>query len=124
MTTKEATKTEANSVGTDEVIEHFWPEHLSGNEVKTKWPRGRNVKIAGITIEEVFDKQINKGKRMVVVYFDGIDRGLVTNKTNGRRLAELFGGDSEQWVGKVVSIVSANRSNNTIGVDVDEPFVE
>lgn len=107
-----------------QILEHFWPDHLSGQEVKTKWPRGRNATIAKVTVEDVFDKQINKDKKMVVVYFDGIDRGLVTNKTNGRWLASQFGGNSDDWLGKEVSLVAANRSNGTIGVDLDEPFKE
>lgn len=107
---------------TDEVIEHFWPDHLSGQEVKTKWPRGRNATIESVAIELVFDRQINESKEMVVLYFGGIDRGLVTNKTNGRWVADKFGGDSGEWVGKEVSLTPANRSNGTIGVDIDEPF--
>jgi len=104
------------------VLEHFWPEHLSGGEVKTKWPRGRNVVIAGVNIEPVFDSQKNASKDMVIVYFDGIQRGLVCNKTNGRKLAEMFGGSDAEWIGKEVSITHAKRSNGTIGVDIDEPF--
>ena len=115
---------ETKEQDTNEVIEYFWPDHLSGNEVKTKWPRGRNVTIERVAIENVFDKQINKDKQMVVIHFEEIDRGLVTNKTNGRWLANQFGGDDTDWVGKEVSITPANRSNNTIGVDIDEPFKE
>lgn len=120
MSTNETTE----QTDTDAVIEHFWPDHLSGNEVKTKWPRGRNVRIENIGIEKVFDKQINDSKEMVVVHFEDIERGLVTNKTNGRKLAEMFGGDSDKWIGKEVSITHAKRSNGTIGVDVDEAFGE
>ena len=113
---------EAKTDETD-VVEYFWPEHLSGQEVKTKWPRGRDAEIARVEIEGVFDKQINETKQMVVVYFVGISRGMVCNKTNGRLLAELFGGDADKWVGQSVSIVAAKRSNGTIGVDIDKPTV-
>lgn len=119
------TKSTANTpADSSEILEHFWPDHLSGQEVKTKWRQGRNATIEQVGIEDVFDKQINKNKRMVVIHFAGIDRGLVVNKTNGRWLANAFGGDSAKWIGKEVSIVAANRSNGTIGVDVDEAFVE
>lgn len=106
-----------------DVVEYFWPEHLSGQEVKTKWPRGRDVEIERVEVEGVFDQQINATKQMVVIYFCGVSRGMVCNKTNGRLLAEMFGGDAEKWVGKSVSIVAAKRSNGTIGVDVDKPTV-
>ena len=111
------TETEAESV-----LDHFWPDHLSGQEVKTKWPRGRNATIESVGIEDIFHKDINEHKPKVVVVFEGIGRGLVCNKTNGRWLAEQFGGDADKWVGKVVSLMAANRSNGTIGVDIDKPF--
>lgn len=114
----DATKTTERQ--SDSVIEHFWPEHLSGQEVKTKWPRGRNATIERVIVEDVFDKQINNSKEMVVIYFQDIPRGLVTNKTNGRWLANHLGGDADKWVGKEVSLCAANRSNGTIGVDVGE----
>ncbi len=120
------TKSEAADVASsnesESVLEHFWPEHLSGGEVKQVWPRGRDVTICGVSIEDVYDKNTQATKPMVVVYFDGVKRGLVTNKTNGRWLAAKFGSNSDNWVGKVVSIVSANRSNGTVGVDVGDPF--
>lgn len=106
-----------------DVVEYFWPEHLSGQEVKTKWPRGRDANISKVEVEPVFDKQRNEHKDMVVVYFEGIDRGMVCNKTNGRLLAEMFGGDSEKWIGQSVSIMYAKRTNGTIGVDIDKPTV-
>jgi hypothetical protein len=118
---KEANAPEQNG---ESVLEHFWPEHLSGQEVKTKWSRGRNATIERVLVEDVFDQQINKEKQMVVIYFEGIVRGLVTNKTNGRWLAKQFGGDADKWAGREVSIQAANRSNGTIGVDLGEPFEE
>ena len=113
---------EAVESQTSEIIEHFWPEHLSGQQVKTVWPQGRNAKIERVVIEDVFDKQTNEKKRMPIIYFEGIDRGLVCNKTNGRLLVEMFGGSDTDWIGKEVSLMAAKRSNGTIGVDVDKPF--
>ena len=104
------------------ITEHFWPAHLSGKEVKTKWPRGRNAVISRVAVEKVFDSQTNNHKEMVVVYFEEIERGLVTNKTNGRWLMDMFGDDSDGWIGKTVSITAAKRSNGRVGVDVLEAF--
>ena len=113
---------EKQQATTSDVVEHFWPEHLSGQEVKTKWPRGRNATITQVAIEEVFDNQINAKKRMVVIYFEGIARGLVTNKTNGRWVAKQLGGDDHLWLGQSVSLMAAQRSNGSMGVDLGEPF--
>ena len=124
MSTEAKENQESKQTKTSEVVEHFWPEHLSGQEVRTKWPRGRNATISQVAIEEVFDQQINKAKRMVVLYFEGIPRGLVVNKTNGRWVAKQFGGDDHLWLGQSVSLMAAQRSNGTLGVDIGEPFEE
>jgi len=112
-------KTEAS-----DIIEHFWPEHLSGKEVKTKWPKGRNATIVKVEMGSVFDQQINETKEMPIVFFEGISRGLVCNKTNGRMLIELFGKTDTDWVGQEVSIAAAKRSNGTLGVDIEKPEEE
>jgi len=39
-----------------------------------------------------------------VVWFAGEPRGLVLNKTNGSRLAELFGEETDGWGGKTVGL--------------------
>lgn len=103
------------------IAEHFWPAHLSGGECKTKWPTGRNATIERVAVESVFDSQKNESKEMAIIYFEGINRGLVCNKTNGRFLVEQFGGDDSDWIGKEVRIAAANRSNGTVGVDVEKP---
>ena len=124
MSAAETKRPETKKTESGQVIEYMWSEHLSGLEVKTKWPRGRNVTIERVEIGEVFDQQINSTKEMVIAYFQGLPRGLVVNKTNLRFLASKFGGDDKLWIGQDVSITAAKRSNGTIGVDLDEPISE
>ncbi len=39
-----------------------------------------------------------------VLYFDGIDRGTVLNKTNANMLAHLFGPETKEWNGKNIEV--------------------
>ena len=40
--------------------------------------------------------------RKLVVYFQGKEKGLVTNKTNANRIAMLYGDDTDQWIGREI----------------------
>lgn len=57
--------------------------------------------IKSVTIEEVGEEEEKKP----VVWFEGQDKGLVLNKTNGAMLASDFGINTDDWVGKVVKLV-------------------
>lgn len=54
-----------------------------------------------VTIARIEIEPIGKDKEMKpVVYFQGKDKGLVLNKTNARKIAELTGSkDTEDWPG-------------------------
>lgn len=45
-----------------------------------------------------------KKSKKPVVYFDGKERGLALCKTNGKVIAAMYGTDTEQWVGKLITI--------------------
>jgi hypothetical protein len=58
-----------------------------------------------LTIDEVREEEVtapgSKPKRKVVLYFKGIDKGLVLNQANGNALFDMTGQeDPEQWVGR------------------------
>lgn len=61
---------------------------LQGREV--------HVVIAEVTVEKMGDD------RKLVMYFQGKEKGLVTNKTNANRVATLYGEDTDQWIGKEI----------------------
>lgn len=63
------------------------------------------VKISSLTTESV--KSWQKGSKpqdKLILHFEGKDRGLVVNKTNFKKLADVFGWDPETWVGKEVTL--------------------
>lgn len=61
----------------------------------------RNVRINKIVkSEEVGQKKDKKP----VLYFDGITKGMVLNKTNGKRIAKLYGNETDAWIGKAITL--------------------
>jgi len=65
---------------------------------------GRTVKV---TIKKVEVEEIGQDKDpKPVIYFDGVERGLVMNKTNGVAIAEIHGDPIDGWTGKEIEIFS------------------
>lgn len=62
---------------------------------------------ATLTIREVGQERIGQGKDAAdkfVLYFVDEDRGLVLNKTNVGTIAKLHGDDTDDWIGKDVTL--------------------
>lgn len=57
------------------------------------------------------------GEVKPAVYFTESDQALVLNKTNARRLAKLFGRDTNLWIGERVNLYSETIS--AFGSDKD-----
>lgn len=56
------------------------------------------VTIESLTMEELGEDKEEKP----VVYFQNKDQGLVLNRTNASVLADLFGDESDGWIGKQI----------------------
>lgn len=39
-----------------------------------------------------------------VLYFSGVEKGMVLNKTNAKRIAKLYGNNTDGWIGKSVTL--------------------
>ncbi len=66
--------------------------------------KGRTVKVK---IKKVEVEEIGQDKdKKPVIYFDGVERGLVMNKTNGVAIAEIHGDATGEWTGKEIEIFS------------------
>lgn len=62
---------------------------------------------ATLTIRDVGQERIGQGKDAAdkfVLYFVDEDRGLVLNKTNVGTIAKLHGDDTDDWIGKDVTL--------------------
>jgi len=60
-----------------------------------------------VTISEVKEERLGQGNQAedkFIVYFNEVDKGLVLNKTNAKSIADLHGGDTDDWEGKRVAL--------------------
>lgn len=59
-----------------------------------------------VTIDRVEMETLGDDRKMVV-YFQGKQKGLVTNKTNANNIAALYGDDTDDWAGQKIMLVEA-----------------
>ncbi len=57
------------------------------------------VRIASVALESVGD-----GDQRPVVYFAGMNKGLVLNRTNANRIKGTLGAETSQWVGQTITL--------------------
>ena len=69
--------------------------------VKASDLNGKQVRltILGIKFERM---QQGDDQTKPVLYFDGTDKGFVLNKTNGDRIAAVYGWETDSWRGKQI----------------------
>jgi hypothetical protein len=60
------------------------------------------VTMRNVTMEEVAD-----GERKPVLWLEGYDKGVVLNKTNGTNISQLYGPDSDGWIGRQMTLSTA-----------------
>jgi hypothetical protein len=58
-----------------------------------------------VTIRAAVMEQLGDEHKLVV-YFDGHEKGMVLNKTNANNLSNLYGPESDGWIGKSMMLVS------------------
>ena len=73
------------------------------NYLKAADLQGRNVPV---TMNRVEMEDIG-GDHKPVLYFNGKDKGVVLNKTNANNIAQLYGDDTDNWIGQDVVLFSA-----------------
>jgi hypothetical protein len=67
-------------------------------------PEGRDVIV---TIEKANVEDIGQGTnkdRKIVLGFKGKDKELVCNKTNANSISKIYGDETEDWIGKPISL--------------------
>jgi len=67
-------------------------------------PRPRNVTIVAAKMEEMKSPDGGETQNRLVLHFSDEAKRLVVNATNFDVLAELFGGETEDWIGKTVQL--------------------
>lgn len=66
---------------------------------------GREVTVTICKVEAAtLTGQGGRKTRKPVIHFEGKDKGLALNKTNGKIIANMYGPDTAQWLGKSITI--------------------
>lgn len=60
--------------------------------------------IKKLVFEEMKDNEGNSQDKPVL-YFQGVDKGMVLNKTNGTRISTIHGDETDLWIGKRITLV-------------------
>jgi hypothetical protein len=64
-----------------------------------------NTQTAVVAIDRVEMEEVGQeGQQKPVVYFKGIEAGMVLNKTNASTLMELIGKETDDWTGKKIGL--------------------
>lgn len=56
------------------------------------------VKISNVLSEDI------GGDRKLIMHFAGKNKGMVLNKTNARTIADVYGDDTDQWIGADIEV--------------------
>lgn len=90
-------------------INELYPsDYLKASDLK-----GKAVKLK---MREVDIKELGSDKKPVL-YFDGKEKGLVLNKTNGMIIASAYGPETANWAGKEVKVYPGKTQFNGQMVD-------
>ena len=71
----------------------------------------QTLKIAGV--EGVTFGEDDPGKHKLGIYFAGREKGIISNKTNTKRIIETFGAETDNWIGKELRI---SQNHTPLGV--------
>jgi hypothetical protein len=64
--------------------------------------------VINLTVAEYKRETLGQGsdaETKPVLYFKETKKGLVINKTNAKTLAKLYGGETDGWIGKPISLI-------------------
>ena len=76
----------------------------SGNNLKAEDLGGqdRHLIIQAATVEEIDDD--GRKKRMIRLTFQNQDQGLLLNVTNANTIGEMYGPDTDYWIGQPITL--------------------
>lgn len=62
-----------------------------------------------VTISEITFEEIGQGRdkeEKLMIAFKGKEKKLVCNKTNANTISKLYGDDTDEWIGKPITLVA------------------
>ena len=84
----------------------YGSKYFSVADLNGETPRRRIGKVEAADLK---DKD-GTTKRRLLVYFEGVEKPLVLNRTNARKLAETYTEDHTKWVGVLVDLYDEETS--------------
>jgi len=84
----------------------YGSKYFSVADLKDGEPR---FKVGKVEVVELHEKN-GTTKKKYVMLFEGVEKGLVINKTNARKLAEAYGKQSSKWIGQIIQLYSEETS--------------
>jgi hypothetical protein len=76
----------------------------------SKWLRAADLsgRTVTVVISHVLCEDVaGSGEPQPVLYFEGKEKGMVLNKTNANKIAEIFGDDYSNWPGSQIVLYEA-----------------
>lgn len=74
----------------------------------SKWMKSSDIEQEmPVTMERVSMEEVGDDDRKPVVWFREFSKGMVLNKTNANNVAELYGPDSDAWIGRQMTLATA-----------------
>lgn len=83
--------------------------------------RAVTVTIAGVTLEQVRNPRTNRAEPKPAVAFAGKQKRLLLNKTQAYALAGLCGKETDNWIGRQVTLSPAVAPNGAQTIAVTAP---
>lgn len=83
---------------------HFKKLFPTGFIDESDLPEDVTVKIGKVATESLHLPGASAPETRVVLAFDGAKKKLVLNKTNAIRIARMHGKDTENWIGKSITL--------------------
>lgn len=74
-------------------------------------PRDYTLKIVAAQSVAVKTKETPKGKRKVVLSFQGATKKFISNTTNCETIESMYGGDPKGWIGKSITLYMTDTRN-------------
>ncbi len=89
------------------ILKEFPTRFLSGDEIVGK---SVDVTIREVRKEKVYSPKNNKKDEVLVIYFEGKDRGVCIKKQRAKELVSLTGSDdTDKWKSKKVNLFTEKK---------------
>jgi hypothetical protein len=80
--------------------------------------QARTVVIEQVTAAEFKDNESGQTKHQLVLTFQGVAKKLGLNKTNAGRIKNLYGDDTEGWIGRPITLYVEEDTGKGPGIRV------